>query len=182
MRLGKPSKIDMAHMTVLAVPVVLVAVLALLGFPPAVYALPFLAGALLGSAAARLMTLPASPRGVQAVAIFMAALSLIVAGLVLISPVSGLNWFSALGQLGDKHTALGLFIGGFTFLFLTEILRRVALPSLYPSTLQEGQQQKREQLREILIIGGIVLALIIGASAIFGVLALIAYMVGQFSS
>ena len=55
------------------------------------------------------------------------------------------------------------------------------MPSLYPSTRQESQQRKREQLRDTLIIGGLIVALVLGASLVFGVMALIAYAVGQLS-
>jgi hypothetical protein len=157
---------------------VLLAILALSGFSPAAHALPFVTGALVGSLAARLMTRPGAPRGIQASAIFLAALTLVLAGIVLISPLMDVDWVSGFWRL-DSWAAL--FIGGFTFLFFFEIFRRVAFPSHYPSTYQERQRQRHEQLRGALVFGGLTLALLVGASVVFGVIALVAYAVGQFS-
>ncbi len=133
----------------------------------------------MGSAGARLMTRPANPRWVKAVAAFLAALSLAGISLLVIYSARGTDWFGLIEQPYNWRTSAGLFVGGFAFLFFTEILRRVTLPSLYPSSYQESQQRKRDQLRGILIVGGMTLVLVLVATAVFAILALIAYTVGQ---
>lgn len=136
----------------------------------------------MGSLAARLMTAPNAPGWLRAGAVLLAALSIVVAALVVASPFIAPGWLSVVGELEDRGTVPGLFfLGGFAFLFFTEIFRRTVMPSLYPSTRQESQQRKREQLRDTLIIGGLIVALVLGASLVFGVMALIAYAVGQLS-
>lgn len=181
MDIERPSRIDIVYATVVATPLVVLAIFAWLGSAFAAYALPFVVGALLGSLSARLMTAPGAPRWVQALAVLLAGLSIVMAALALVSPFMNPSWLSAPLQRNGGDAVPGLFMGGFVFLFFTEIFRRVALPSLYPSTRQQGQQRKREQLRDTLIISGLVVALVLGASLIFGVMALIAYAVGQFS-
>lgn len=183
MGIGRPSRIDVAYAAAVAVPIVVLTIFTWLGSSFAAYALAFVVGALLGSLAARLMTAPEAPGWLRVVAVLLAALSIVVVALEVASPFIAPGWLGVAGELDDRDAVPGsFFLGGFAFLFFTEIFRRVALPSLYPSTFQEDQQRNQEQLRQILIIGGIVLALIIGALVIFGVLVLIAYMVGQFSS
>ena len=171
--LSRPSRLDVAHAVAVAVPVIVLAIFALLGSSLAAHALPFVIGALLGSSAARLMTMPAAPRSVHAAAVLLAGLSIVLAALVLASPLINPTWLSALGELASRYTLFGLFVGGFAFLFFAEILRRVTAPSLYPSTREGDQQLKRERLRGILILGGLL---------IFGAIALIAYAVGQLST
>ncbi|BBL79434.1 hypothetical protein RxyAA322_12880 [Rubrobacter xylanophilus] len=109
----------------------------------------------------------------------MAALPVVMVGSALVAHFMDPDWLSDFARLDGWGTGLGLFIGGFAFLLFTEVFRKVALPSLHPSPCQKRQQQKREQLRSILIVGGLTLALIIGASIIFGVVVLTAYVVGQ---
>jgi hypothetical protein len=182
MGIRRPSRIDLAYAAVVAVPVIVLAIFALLGSSFATYALPSVVGALLGSSAARLMTVSTAPRLVQAAAVLLAGLAVVLAALVLASPLINPSWLDALGLLGSRYTVLGLFAGGFAFLFFTEILRRVTLPSLYPSTPEEDQQLKLEKLRGTLILGGLVLAMTVGGLLIFGAMALIAYVVAQLST
>lgn len=166
----------------MAVPIAVLAIFTWLGSSFAAYALAFVVGALLGSLAARLLTAPNAPGWLRAGAVLLAALSIVVAALVVALPFMAPGWLSVVGELEDRGTVPGLFfLGGFAFLFFTEIFRRTVMPSLYPSTRQESQQRKREQLRDTLIIGGLIVALVLGASLVFGVMALIAYAVGQLS-
>lgn len=181
MGIGRPSRIDVAYATAVAIPIVVLAIFAWLGSSFAAHALAFVVGALLGSFAARLITAPDAPGWLRAVAVLLAALSIVVAALVVASPFIAPSWLSVAGQLDDRDAVPGLFfLGGFAFLFFTEIFRRTALPSLYPPSRQESQQRKREQLRDTLIVGGLAVALILGASLVFGVMALIAYAAGRF--
>jgi hypothetical protein len=173
------SRTDPAHAGLSTAFVLFLVILALLGFAPAAYALPFFGGALLGSAGARLMTRPTNLGWVKAAATSLAALSLVGISLVIVYSARGTNWFGLLEQPYNWRTGAGLFVGVSVFFFFTEILRRVALPFLYPSSCQESQRRKQDQLRNILIVGGLTLFLVLVATAVFAILALISYSVGQ---
>ena len=52
---------------------------------------------------------------------------------------------------------------------------------LFPQTPEETDRQTRERARGVLIVGGMFIGLIVLVAAVFGILALIAYLVALLS-
>lgn len=169
----KPSKIDVAYVTAVALPVIVLAIFTVLGSSFAAHTLSFVVGTLLGYLVARLMTITGGPKWVQATALFFAALAIVTAVMVVVLPLANPDLLGAFGWFRGADAWYGLLIGGFAFLFFTEIFRRVALPSLYPSTHRENQQCKREQLRDIFVVGSLLLVMVAGLVILYVILTLI---------
>lgn len=174
----KPSKIDLTYAGGLVAVVIVLIALAFFGSSFATFALPFVVGGSIGYGLARFLTEVDDPRWVRAVAVLVAAFALITAGLSLVIPLvnDGANWRPVSAYYSPTSpTSFGLF--GFGFVLLSETFKRVVFPSAFPTTAGEAREQKRQRLRGILIVGGLLLAFLALLCLVLAMLAIIVFLI-----
>ena len=173
--------LDLAGLVLIAFVALVCAALALAGYPPAGQSLPYLVGALVGDGLVVLAI--RTPRFRKALVVL--AISLVAASAILrfdrrygdtgLLPV-GLPW--EVPVVVDK-LSIGLLFG-FGGFILWLIVDPVMLGG--PRSWEEAVGQRRDLVHKTLVVGGILLALVVLAALVFGGLALLAYVVGDFSS
>lgn len=181
--LGRLSKTDLVYAGLTVMVVVLLAFFTFLGYSLAAVLLPVAVGGAAGYCLARLATAAQIPGWAQAAAVVSAAVALIWACLSLLMPFAEPRPVTSLPDLdlSGSGTALGRLAFGFGFVYFSEVFRRVSFPTLFPTTAEEADRQSLERARGVLIVGGILLVLIILGAALFGFLALVAYLVAILS-
>ena len=173
---NRGNLLDLAGLMLLALAALILAALTLAGFSFAARALPFAVGALVGDGLVYLAILRPSWRKP----------AVLVTGLMLLVVISGwlLSFAAAYPDtwlFWEPSDLAWKFAFGFLLGFGGLVLERALTPTLFgPTTWEEVLEQRRDAVRLTSTIGGIFLALLVMASLIFGILALIAYAVGTF--
>ncbi len=166
--------LDLAGLLLLGVVALVLAALALAGVPLAVKALPFAVGAVAVDGLVYLTIHRNGWRG-PALLVTIVAVVVVFSGFLLYSLGAATPWlFWEPAGLAWK-LAFGLLLS-----FGTMVLAQIPeFSRSAPASWEETIEQRRDLIHATLVVGGILLALVTLIAAVYGALALIAYVVGH---
>lgn len=160
--------------------VVLLASFALSGSTFATEAFFFTISFLVGYSVGYIATVPKFPRWLNAFAGFLVSILISVLGFTLIAALADIE---SLGWTQRLHNSMVVFPGGYAYGFLMGILivvSRSVFPPFTAATQRDIQQQKQRTIRNLMIIGGVSLTLILICFVAFATLFLITRATAHF--
>lgn len=160
--------------------IILLASFALSGSTFATEAFFFAISFLVGYSVGYIATVPGFPRWLNAFAGFLVSILISILGFTLIAALADIESF---GWNQRLHNSIVAFPGGYAYGFLMGILivvSRNVFPPFTSATQRDIQQQKQRTIRNLMIIGGVSLALILVCIVAFAAIFIIARATAYF--
>lgn len=174
---GRGEWLDPAGLILLVVVAGVLVLLALLGQPFGLAAWPFAVGAVVGDG---LMYLAIRTERFR-MPVLVFTIILMVAGLVMLADLAGRYGGSLLQLPWDTPLVVSKLAVGLLCGFGGIVLTGVIWPTVYsPATWDEAVAQRREAVREVLIVGGILGGILLLGLLLFGFSALVVWIAVNF--